>query len=96
MALGVDGVERQGGFARTARSGDDDEMLPREFEGDVLQIMFPRALDADVFHQGYGGENCILLVHFLVTTLWVIRAMNEMITPQYDAGGGRCQRGGGC
>ncbi len=36
---------------------------------------------------GGSGGSCALGVHFLVTTLWVVRAMNEMTTRQYDARG---------
>ena len=36
VALGVDGVEGERGLARAARPRDDDEVLPRELEGDVF------------------------------------------------------------
>ena len=95
VALGVDGVEGERGLARTARPGDDDEVLPRELEGDVLQVMFPRALDPDVFHQGDGGGRFDSGTHFLVTALRVMRATDEAITPQYDARGRGVSTGGG-
>ena len=39
LALGVDGVEGQGRFPRTRQPGEDDQLVPGQIEGDVLEIV---------------------------------------------------------
>ena len=47
LALGVDRVERQRGFARAGQAGDHHQLVPRNIHVDVLQIVFACAADAD-------------------------------------------------
>ena len=47
LALGVDGVERERGLARTRQARHDDELVARERQVDVLEVVLPRALDDD-------------------------------------------------
>jgi len=48
LALGVDGVEGEGAFARAGESGDDGEGVAGDADVDIAQIMLPRATDRDV------------------------------------------------
>ena len=54
LALGVDGVEGEGGFARAGEAGDDDELVAGDFERNVLEVVHAGALDA------YGGAFAIV------------------------------------
>jgi hypothetical protein len=45
LALRVDRVERQAGLARPGQAGDADERVPREPDGDVLQVVLAGAVD---------------------------------------------------
>ena len=47
LALGVDGVEGQARFTRTGQTGDDDELVARNLDVDVLQVVLAGALDDD-------------------------------------------------
>ncbi len=47
LALGVDGVERQRRFSRTAEAGDDGERVARNLDADVLQIVLTRPAHGD-------------------------------------------------
>jgi hypothetical protein len=47
LALGVDGVEGEGGLAGAAQAGDDGESIARDFDADVLEVMNARAMNAD-------------------------------------------------
>ena len=47
LSFGVDGVEGQARFARARQAGDDDELVARQFERDVLEVVDARALDGD-------------------------------------------------
>ena len=51
LAFGVDGVERERGFAGTGQAGDHDQLVARQVEIDVLQVVRPRAADADEVHR---------------------------------------------
>ena len=48
LALGEKGVEGQGGLARSARTGDDDEAVPRQAHVNALQIVLGRLLDDNI------------------------------------------------
>ena len=48
LALGVDDVERQRRLARAAQAGDDDELVARQVEAEVAQVVL---LGADDAHQ---------------------------------------------
>jgi hypothetical protein len=43
LALGVDGVEGQRRLARAGQAGDHDQLVPREVEIDVLEVVRARA-----------------------------------------------------
>ena len=47
LALGIDGVEGERGFARAGDAGDDRELAVRDLEVDVFQVVGPRAADHD-------------------------------------------------
>ena len=48
LAFGVEGVKGEGGFAGPADARDDDELVPGDLDGDVLQVVFSGAFDDDV------------------------------------------------
>ena len=50
LALGEDGVEGERRLARARDSGDDDEPVARNVEGDVLEVVLTRAADAKEVH----------------------------------------------
>ena len=56
LALGVDRVERERGFAGAGQAGDHRQRVARNDDVDVLQIMFPRAAHVDVARFGLGHE----------------------------------------
>ena len=45
LTFGVYGVERQGGLPGTAHSGDNDQLVARDFEVDIPQVVLAGALD---------------------------------------------------
>ena len=45
LALGVDGVERERRLARAREAGEHDQLVARQFEVDVAEVVLPRALD---------------------------------------------------
>jgi hypothetical protein len=47
LSFGIDGVEGQRRFSRTAHARDDNELVPRNLEADVLQVVFPGSLNLD-------------------------------------------------
>ena len=47
LALGIDGVEGERGFARARQAGEHDELVARDVEIDVLEIVLARAADVD-------------------------------------------------
>ena len=49
LALGIDGVEGERRLARAGEPGDHHELLPGQIEGDVLEVVLPRAADRDEF-----------------------------------------------
>ncbi len=58
LALGINGVEGQGGFPRARQPGYDDEFVAGEIEIDVLKVVGAGTPDADrvhaVFQRAYG------------------------------------------
>ncbi len=50
LALGVDRIEGQGRLARAGEAGDDDQLVARQLQVDVFQIMLPGALDDYLIH----------------------------------------------
>ena len=47
LALGVDGVEGQGGLAGAGQAGDDDQLVARDLDVDVLQVVLAGAANDD-------------------------------------------------
>uniref|UniRef100_A0A0N4Z8C9 LigA n=1 Tax=Parastrongyloides trichosuri TaxID=131310 RepID=A0A0N4Z8C9_PARTI len=55
LALGIDGVERQRGFARPRQAGHDHQLLARNVEIDALEVMLAGAANAnEVMLFGHG------------------------------------------
>jgi hypothetical protein len=52
LAFGVKGIEGERGFARAADPGDDDELVERNVEVDVFQVVDPHAAEADSLVHG--------------------------------------------
>src|SRR5205085_2616080 len=50
LPLGIDRVKGERGFPRARQPGDDDQAVARQVDIDILQIVFPRAADADLLH----------------------------------------------
>ena len=59
LALGVAGVEGQARLARARKAGDDDELVARDVDVDVLQVMLARASDDDGFLGHIAPPNVI-------------------------------------
>ena len=55
LALGVDGVEGEGGLARAGGSRDDRERASRDLEVEAFEIVLPRAADDDPVLHGRGN-----------------------------------------
>ena len=55
LALGVDGVEGQGRFARAREAGEDDQLVPGQVEGDILRLCSraPRTTRRSAICRGY-------------------------------------------
>ena len=47
LAFGEKEIEGDGRFARAAQAGDDDHLVARNSERDVLEVMLARAVDGD-------------------------------------------------
>ena len=58
LPFGVDGVERERRLARTRQAGDDHQLVPRQVDVDVLQVMDTRAANRDpvVRHAASAGK----------------------------------------
>ena len=56
LALGVDGVERQRRLARPRQAGEDDQLVARQLDADVLEVVLPGAPDDQrLGHEGSEG-----------------------------------------
>jgi hypothetical protein len=53
LAFGIQRVERQRGFAGAGQAGNHDQLVARQVEIDVFQVVRACAADADLFH-GFG------------------------------------------
>jgi hypothetical protein len=58
LALGKDGIERERRFAAAAEAGDDDELIARDIDGDILEIVLACAANTDDFqtHDGLSDR----------------------------------------
>ena len=59
LALGVDGVEGERGFAGAGQAGEHHELVARELDVDVLEVVLARAADRDhaAVHRVFRGGN---------------------------------------
>ena len=48
LSLGIDGVKRQRAFSAAGQSRDDGQLVARDAQADILQIVFPRPFDTDL------------------------------------------------
>ena len=49
LALGVEGIEGEGGLAAAGEAGEDDEFIAREGQVEVFEVILSDAADDDVF-----------------------------------------------
>src|SRR5262249_36545058 len=54
LPLGVDRIERERRLSRTGQPRDHHELVARDLDVDVLQVVLARTLDDDLFHWGDG------------------------------------------
>ena len=47
LALGVDGIEGERGFARAGQPGEHHELVARDIEVDILEVVLAGAADRD-------------------------------------------------
>ena len=70
LALGVDGVEGQGGLARAGQAGEDDQLVPGQVERDIAQIVLTSAAnDETVGHLWRIPVGCVTSSRALVNGL---------------------------
>ena len=55
LALGIDGVEGERGLARAGQAGEHHQLVARDFDVDVFEIVLARAADRD--HPGVGAAS---------------------------------------
>ena len=90
LALGIERVEGEARLARTRQPGDHHQLVARDVEVDVLQIVCARATNADALLREHGAEVGIVggRIHGSVVT-----GQPNMISPlriQGTPGGWRC------
>ena len=90
LALGVDGVEGQRRFAGAGHTGDYSQLVVRERERNILEVMDPRAANPDVFLRAHFWGGYSFLEGRAGRT-----GGRSVSTPQYNSGGnaGRRKRG---
>ena len=49
LAFGKEQIKGQRAFARPTQTGDNDELIARDGQGNILEIVFARAMDGDDF-----------------------------------------------
>ena len=73
LALGVDGVKSEGGFAGAADASDDRDGVVRNFDSYVAEVVRAGAADANGFLFGkhgdefFGGQGEVLTARFVST-----------------------------
>ena len=60
LSLGINGVEGQRGLAAAGHAGDHHQLVPRDGDVNIFQIVGPCAFDNDVFLHGVLFCSCIL------------------------------------
>ena len=81
LALGIDGVEGERGFARARQAGEHHQLVARNGDVDVLEIVLARAADGDLAGVARAG---LLLRSAIGPELEPVRAK----TPRRPANGG--------
>src|SRR6202041_790205 len=61
LALGIDGVESERGFARAGQAGEHHQPVARDVEVDILEVMLACAADGD--HAAVGAGFVEKFVH---------------------------------
>ncbi len=87
LAFRVNGVERQRGLARAGQAGDDNELVAGQVEIDVLEVVRPRAADADEIHR-HGGSVVGLRLREPASG-WGNRKRQSVSLPSLGFGGNR-------
>ena len=59
LSLGVNGVKSQAGFAGPAQAREHHQLVARDFQCDVFQIMFARAANDELVLQGIDRPLCL-------------------------------------
>ena len=63
LALGIQRVKRQAGLARTTQASDDHQLVARNVQVDVFQVVRARTADADgLLLQGPGQVGAVRVV----------------------------------
>ena len=92
LALGVDRVEGERGFAGTGQAGEDHELVARNVEIDVLEIVLAGAADRDHVTPGSAaaGLTTVLAFGFLLGPVEeaVVHAKQAPCSPPFRAGTG--------
>ena len=60
LALGVDGVEGERGFARAGQAGEHHQRVARNVEIDILEVVLARAADRDHAKNEIAGRPVFL------------------------------------
>ena len=63
LALGIQGIEGQRGFAGTGQTGDDNQPVAGQVEIDVVQVVRAGAANLDHVHAREVGKGCGLKGH---------------------------------
>ena len=58
LAFGIDGVEGERGFARARQAGEHHQLVARNLDVDVLEVVLARAADRD--HAGVGTASALV------------------------------------
>ena len=85
LAFGIDGVERQRGFARAGKAGEHHQLVARNGDVDVLEVVLARPADGD--HAGIGTAVDLDLSNRSVIGAWRLPARRM-------DGNGSCRCGG--
>ena len=76
LALGVDGVEGERGFARARQAGEHDQLVARDLDVDVLEIVLARAADRD--HAGSVGSRLAARSALVEEVVHAVRRRSQM------------------
>ena len=61
LALGVQGLEGQGGLPRPGQPGEHHQLVPRDLHVDIFQVVFSRAFDNDLVLHGCSPRFSLIL-----------------------------------